>query len=283
QMTFCIWLVLWLLTCLKSYWFLSLNFPSLLSHSPAYEVSISGNTVELTCPLEPESGVKWKKSDELIPKGDGKQLLLENFSEMENSGYYQCYITEGSTEMAHKLYLKARVCENCMEVDLMVVVTIIVVDICVTLGLLLLVYYWSKSRKAKATPMTRGAGAGGRPRGQNRERPPPVPNPDYESVLLRRTEMDMEQGKRLAVLILAVTFLQVCQNCIELNPATVVGFIFTEIVSIFLLAVGVYFIAGQEEARQSRASDKQTLLNNDQLYQPLKEREDDQYSHLRKN
>ena len=44
----------------------------------------------------------------------------------------------------------------------------------------------------------------------------------------------------------------VCQNCIELNPATVVGFIFTEIVSIFLLAVGVYFIAGQEEARQSR-------------------------------
>ncbi|KAM9768784.1 T-cell surface glycoprotein CD3 gamma chain isoform 2-T3 [Dama dama] len=103
--------------------------------------------------------------------------------------------------------------------------------------------------------------------------------------------MDMEQGKRLAVLILVVTLFQgimaqvkeVCQNCIELNPATVVGFIFTEIVSIFLLAVGVYFIAGQEEARQSRASDKQTLLNNDQLYQPLKEREDDQYSHLRKN
>ncbi|XP_065800839.1 T-cell surface glycoprotein CD3 gamma chain [Muntiacus reevesi] len=78
-------------------------------------------------------------------------------------------------------------------------------------------------------------------------------------------------------------YYRMCQNCIELNPATVVGFIFTEIVSIFLLAVGVYFIAGQEEARQSRASDKQTLLNNDQLYQPLKEREDDQYSHLRKN
>lgn len=74
-----------------------------------------------------------------------------------------------------------------------------------------------------------------------------------------------------------------CQNCIELNPSTVAGFIFTEIVSIFLLAVGVYFIAGQEGVRQSRASDKQTLLNNDQLYQPLKEREDDQYSHLRKN
>ncbi|KAB0346267.1 hypothetical protein FD754_011124 [Muntiacus muntjak] len=157
-----------------------------------YEVSISGNTVELTCPLEPENGVKWKKSDEPISQSDRKQLLLENFSEMDNSGYYQCYITEGSTETAHKLYLKARVCENCMEVDLMVVATIIVVDICVTLGLLLLVYYWSKSRKAKATPMTRGAGAGGRPRGQNRERPPPVPNPDYEPI--RKGQRDLYAG-----------------------------------------------------------------------------------------
>uniref|UniRef100_A0A5F8HCW9 CD3 gamma subunit of T-cell receptor complex n=1 Tax=Monodelphis domestica TaxID=13616 RepID=A0A5F8HCW9_MONDO len=29
-----------------------------------------------------------------------------------------------------------------------------------------------------------------------------------------------------------------------------------------------------------RTSDKQTLLTNDQLYQPLRDREDDQYSHL---
>uniref|UniRef100_A0A671F4Q0 CD3 gamma subunit of T-cell receptor complex n=1 Tax=Rhinolophus ferrumequinum TaxID=59479 RepID=A0A671F4Q0_RHIFE len=32
-----------------------------------------------------------------------------------------------------------------------------------------------------------------------------------------------------------------------------------------------------------RTSDKQTLLSNDQLYQPLKDREDDQYSHLQGN
>uniref|UniRef100_A0A2K5BUR5 CD3 gamma subunit of T-cell receptor complex n=1 Tax=Aotus nancymaae TaxID=37293 RepID=A0A2K5BUR5_AOTNA len=32
-----------------------------------------------------------------------------------------------------------------------------------------------------------------------------------------------------------------------------------------------------------RTSDKQTLLPNDQLYQPLKDREDDQYSHLQGN
>uniref|UniRef100_A0A673VMV0 CD3g molecule n=1 Tax=Suricata suricatta TaxID=37032 RepID=A0A673VMV0_SURSU len=29
-----------------------------------------------------------------------------------------------------------------------------------------------------------------------------------------------------------------------------------------------------------RTSDKQTLLSNDQLYQPLKDRENDHYSHL---
>lgn len=64
------------------------------------------------------------------------------------------------------------VCENCVEVDLMAVVTIIVVDICITLGLLMVVYYYSKSRKAKAMPVTRGAGAGGRPRGKTMEEIP---------------------------------------------------------------------------------------------------------------
>ncbi|KAF6332707.1 CD3g molecule [Rhinolophus ferrumequinum] len=86
-----------------------------------------------------------------------------------------------------------------------------------------------------------------------------------------------ENPKRLQV------YYRMCQNCIELNAATVSGFVFAEIISIFFLAVGVYFIAGQDGVRQSRASDKQTLLSNDQLYQPLKDREDDQYSHLQGN
>ncbi|XP_011384695.1 T-cell surface glycoprotein CD3 gamma chain [Pteropus vampyrus] len=78
-------------------------------------------------------------------------------------------------------------------------------------------------------------------------------------------------------------YYRMCQSCIELSAATVSGFVFAEIISIFLLAVGVYLIAGQDGVRQSRASDKQTLLSNDQLYQPLKDREDDQYSHLQGN
>ncbi|XP_058519820.1 T-cell surface glycoprotein CD3 gamma chain [Ochotona princeps] len=90
------------------------------------------------------------------------------------------------------------------------------------------------------------------------------------------------QGSQKTTATLQVYF-RMCQNCIELNAGTVSGFLFAEIVSIFFLAVGVYFIAGQDGVRQSRASDKQTLLPNDQLYQPLKDREDDQYSHLQAN
>ncbi|KFO31080.1 T-cell surface glycoprotein CD3 epsilon chain [Fukomys damarensis] len=110
---------------------------------------------------------------------------------MEHSGYYVCYT---DNEKSHYLYLKARVCENCMEVDLTAVVVIVIVDICITLGLLVLVYYWSKNKKAKAKPVKRGTGAGGRPRGQNKERPPPVPNPDYErSLSLQRGGQNVKE------------------------------------------------------------------------------------------
>lgn len=119
----------------------------------------------------------------------GKQLTVESFSEVEDSGYYACY-TEDSRK--NYLYLKARVCENCIEVDLMAVVAIIVADICLTLGVLLLVYYWSKSRKANAMPVMRATGAGGRTRGQSKEKPPPVPNPDYEPI--RKGQQDLYSG-----------------------------------------------------------------------------------------
>ncbi|XP_059961092.1 T-cell surface glycoprotein CD3 epsilon chain [Mesoplodon densirostris] len=152
-----------------------------------YKVSISGNSVELTCPEDTVSEeITWKKDNNDMPHHNNP-LLLKDFSEIENSGYYTC-----SKDKNHGIYLKARVCENCVEADLTVVATVIIVDICITLGLLLLVYYWSKSRKARAVPVTRGAGAGSRPRGQNRERPPPVPNPDYEPI--RKGQRDLYAG-----------------------------------------------------------------------------------------
>nr|BAJ16149.1 CD3e molecule, epsilon (CD3-TCR complex) [Leontopithecus rosalia] len=157
-----------------------------------YKVSISGTTVTLTCPRYDGHEIKWLVNSQ-NKEGHEDHLLLEDFSEMEQSGYYACLSKETPAEEAsHYLYLKARVCENCVEVDVMAVATIVIVDICITLGLLLLVYYWSKNRKAKAKPVTRGVGAGGRQRGQNKEKPPPVPNPDYEPI--RKGQRDLYSG-----------------------------------------------------------------------------------------
>ncbi|KAL6036487.1 hypothetical protein STEG23_003875 [Scotinomys teguina] len=154
-----------------------------------YKVSISGTKIELTCPLESDA-IFWEKEDQVLANENDKILVVNDFSEVKDNGYYVCY-SEASSKNTY-LYLKARVCENCMEVDLTAVAIIIIVDVCITLGLLMVVYYWSKNRKAKAKPVTRGTGAAGRPRGQNKERPPPVPNPDYEPI--RKGQRDLYSG-----------------------------------------------------------------------------------------
>ncbi|KAG8522254.1 T-cell surface glycoprotein CD3 gamma chain, partial [Galemys pyrenaicus] len=45
---------------------------------------------------------------------------------------------------------------------------------------------------------------------------------------------------------------RMCHKCIELNTATISGFVFAEIISMFFLGVGVYLIAGQDGVHQSR-------------------------------
>nr|XP_012629077.1 T-cell surface glycoprotein CD3 delta chain isoform X2 [Microcebus murinus] len=74
-------------------------------------------------------------------------------------------------------------------------------------------------------------------------------------------------------------YYRMCQNCVELNPASLAGIIITDIIATLLLALGVYCFAGHETGRLSGA-DIQALLRNDQVYQPLRDREDVQYSRL---
>ncbi|XP_012510903.1 PREDICTED: T-cell surface glycoprotein CD3 delta chain isoform X2 [Propithecus coquereli] len=74
-------------------------------------------------------------------------------------------------------------------------------------------------------------------------------------------------------------YFRMCQNCVELDPASLAGMIITDIIATLLLALGVYCFAGHETGRLSGA-DVQALLRNDQVYQPLRDREDVQYSHL---
>ncbi|KAL2807357.1 T-cell surface glycoprotein CD3 delta chain isoform A precursor, partial [Daubentonia madagascariensis] len=75
-------------------------------------------------------------------------------------------------------------------------------------------------------------------------------------------------------------YYRMCQNCVELDPATLAGIIVTDIVATLLLALGVYCFAGHETGRLSGAADIQALLRNDQVYQPLRDRDDVQYSRL---
>ncbi|XP_023373107.1 T-cell surface glycoprotein CD3 delta chain [Otolemur garnettii] len=76
-------------------------------------------------------------------------------------------------------------------------------------------------------------------------------------------------------------YYRMCQNCVELDPATLTGIIIGDIIATLLLALGVYFFVGHETGRLSGgAADTQALLRNDQVYQPLRDRDDVQYSHL---
>ncbi|KAL4696505.1 hypothetical protein H8959_002203 [Pygathrix nigripes] len=73
---------------------------------------------------------------------------------------------------------------------------------------------------------------------------------------------------------------RMCQNCVELDPATLAGIIVTDVIATLLLALGVFCFAGHETGKLSGAADTQALLRNDQVYQPLRDRDDAQYSHL---
>ncbi|XP_054448524.1 T-cell surface glycoprotein CD3 delta chain [Pteronotus mesoamericanus] len=78
-------------------------------------------------------------------------------------------------------------------------------------------------------------------------------------------------------------YYRMCQNCVELDSTTLAGIIVTDVIATLLLALGVYCFAGHETGRLSRVADIQGLLRNDQLYQPLRDRNDAQYSRLGEN
>ncbi|XP_075579401.1 T-cell surface glycoprotein CD3 epsilon chain [Pelecanus crispus] len=132
-------------------------------------VEISGTTVTITCPLS-EDKVTWQQNGKNLEFNEAKYIIENHDSSPVN-------LSCSSGGEKHEMYLNARVCANCEELDALAVTGIITADLLITFGVLILVYYFSKDRKGR--PST---GAGGRPRGQKMQRPPPVPNPDYEPI-----------------------------------------------------------------------------------------------------
>uniref|UniRef100_A0A669Q1J0 CD3e molecule n=1 Tax=Phasianus colchicus TaxID=9054 RepID=A0A669Q1J0_PHACC len=132
-----------------------------------FTVEISGTTVTITCP---SSGSNIK----VMPKNDGK-TINDNKYMIENHNSSPLNVTCEENNEKHEMYLNAKVCTNCEELDTLTVTGIIIADLLITLGVLILVHYFSKNKKGQSR-----AAAGSRPRAQKMQRPPPVPNPDYE-------------------------------------------------------------------------------------------------------
>uniref|UniRef100_A0A5F8GY82 T-cell surface glycoprotein CD3 delta chain n=1 Tax=Monodelphis domestica TaxID=13616 RepID=A0A5F8GY82_MONDO len=75
-------------------------------------------------------------------------------------------------------------------------------------------------------------------------------------------------------------YYRMCQNCVEVKSSSLIGILIADIIATVFLAVGVYCFAGHEEGYLSADFDKQILMQNDELYQPLRDRDDNSYSHI---
>ncbi|NXB45247.1 CD3E protein, partial [Leucopsar rothschildi] len=140
-----------------------------VSSQGEFLVEISGTTVTITCPFENED-IRWELSGTTGDTKERKFIIKDHDSSPAN-------LSCSSGDQKSQLYLNARVCANCEELDALTVTGIITADLLITLGVLILVYYFSKGRKGRAS-----SAGDRRPRGQKTQRPPPVPNPDYEPI-----------------------------------------------------------------------------------------------------
>ncbi|NXJ10349.1 CD3E protein, partial [Odontophorus gujanensis] len=135
-----------------------------------FVVEISGTTVTITCPLSGDN-IKWEPT--------GKKIINNKYvvEDHDSSPLSLTCMENEDNKNKRALYLNARVCPNCEELDTLAVIGIIIADLLITLGILILVHYCSKNKRGQTS-----AGAGRRPQAQKMQRPPPVPNPDYEPI-----------------------------------------------------------------------------------------------------
>ncbi|NXO37393.1 CD3E protein, partial [Locustella ochotensis] len=154
-----------------------------VSSQGEFLVEISGTTVTITCPIENEN-VQWDVSGRKGVFEERKFIIKDHDSTPAN---LSCSL--GDTK--RQLYLNARVCANCEELDALTVAGIIAADLLITLGVLILVHYFSRGRKGRAS-----SAGDSRPRGPKMQRPPPVPNPDYEPIRKGQREVYAGLGPR---------------------------------------------------------------------------------------
>ncbi|NXM56615.1 CD3E protein, partial [Illadopsis cleaveri] len=154
-----------------------------VSSQGEFLVEISGTTVTITCPFE-DDDIQWVLPGKTDTTQERKVIITDYESRAAN-------VSCSSGNKKRELYLNAKVCANCEELDALTVAGIITADLLITLGVLILVYYFSKGRKGWAS-----SAGDSRPRGQKMQRPPPVPNPDYEPIRKGQREVYAGLGPR---------------------------------------------------------------------------------------
>ncbi|KAJ8280220.1 hypothetical protein GJAV_G00051980 [Gymnothorax javanicus] len=129
------------------------------------QVDFSGMEFTMTCPLEDDgNGIKWGDAAK-NEFGERKTVTYD-----EKTKTYKCL----AGEKFYHFYVRGKVCENCVEVNGMLLMAMIIVDLLVTGGIIILIYNCAQ-RKSSSAPSP--APASGRP---GRANAPSVPDRDYE-------------------------------------------------------------------------------------------------------
>ncbi|XP_060799371.1 T-cell surface glycoprotein CD3 epsilon chain-like [Neoarius graeffei] len=137
-------------------------------------VDIKDLTVTLDCKLNEKNEVTWSKNDNEITKEPAGILTLRNYDDKMN-GFYKCK----TTEKTHYFYIKAKVCQSCVDLDMTTASLLVIGDVLFTFGIVVLVYFCTRKKSGTAAPQR--AIPGRQPRGPARG--PPPPDPDYQTLI----------------------------------------------------------------------------------------------------
>uniref|UniRef100_UPI00398F0AEA T-cell surface glycoprotein CD3 epsilon chain-like n=1 Tax=Pristiophorus japonicus TaxID=55135 RepID=UPI00398F0AEA len=113
------------------------------------QVNVEGTTVTLLCPL-PGPSYTWTTNDKNEVPGD-QTFSIHNYTE-EKNGKYRC---KSGNDDPYQFYIRAKVCEHCIDLNTGTVIGIICGDLILTL-LVAGSVYWFARRQGAASKDFRG-------------------------------------------------------------------------------------------------------------------------------
>ncbi|XP_056140014.1 T-cell surface glycoprotein CD3 epsilon chain-like [Lampris incognitus] len=128
-------------------------------------VFFSGIKFTMICPWK---DLTWYKGNNKESEND-ENTLTKQYN-MENKGVYCCT----NDSHIYQFYVRGKVCENCYEMNGIIVFLIVAGDIALTTVVILLAFFSAKRQDSTTSTSTKGSSRAAGRSG------PPVPSPDYE-------------------------------------------------------------------------------------------------------